>query len=107
MIKISKIEFSNYRQYRKINISFPDSQDYNLHVLRAKNGTGKTTFLNGILWCLYEHEHYLSNKDKALPVVNDGLVEESTNNATLYVKVRITVSLLLDLYNSKLYYASG
>lgn len=91
MIRINKIEFSNYRQYKHISVSFPESSEYNLHVLRAKNGTGKTTFLNGILWCLYEHEHYLSNKDKALPVINDSLVEESSNNETLYVKVRITI----------------
>lgn len=91
MIKITKVEFTNYRQYRQITIEFPDTDKYHLHVLRAKNGTGKTTLLNGILWCFYGKEHYLSNDDKALPIVNDGLVEESADKEPLDVHVRITV----------------
>ena len=71
MIRITKIEFENYRQYKSINVSFDISASNDLHILRAKNGTGKTTFLNGILWCLYKHEHYLSDKEKALPIVNN------------------------------------
>lgn len=92
MIRISKIEFENYRQYKSINVSFDDSHENDLHVLRAKNGTGKTTFLNGILWCLYAHEHYLSDKDKALPIVNSSLVQASDEKTTLKVSVRITLS---------------
>ena len=92
MIRISKIEFENYRQYKSINVSFDDNYDNDLHVLRAKNGTGKTTFLNGILWCLYSHEHYLSDKDKALPIVNSSLVQASDEKTTLKVSVRITLS---------------
>ena len=92
MIKITKIELINYRQYRNIVIDFPDTEKYNLHVLRAKNGTGKTTLLNSILWCFYGVEHYLTNEDKALPIINDALVEESENNKELQVVVRISVS---------------
>ena len=91
MIRIEKIEFSNYRQYRNVTIDFPNTDRYHLHVLRAKNGTGKTTLLNGILWCFYGVEHYISNDDKALPIVNDGLVEESPDKAPLDVHARITI----------------
>lgn len=92
MILINKIEFENFRQYKNINIEFPKSDKFNLHVLRAKNGTGKTTLLNGILWCFYGREHYLSNEDKALPIINDSLVEKSSNGEELYVNVRISVN---------------
>lgn len=91
MIKIGKIELKNYRQYRSISIDFPDTDKFNLYVLRAKNGTGKTTLLNSILWCFYGKEHYLTNEEKALPIINDGLVEESKNDTQLDVSVRITV----------------
>jgi DNA sulfur modification protein DndD len=64
MIRITKVEFENYRQYKSVNVSFDDSGEHDLHILKAQNGTGKTTFLNGILWCLYSHEHYLSDKGK-------------------------------------------
>lgn len=92
MIRITKIEFENYRQYKSISVSFDKSGANDLHILRAKNGTGKTTFLNGILWCLYEHEHYLSDKDKALPIVNNSLIQESDENAALNVCVRISLT---------------
>lgn len=91
MIRIEKIEFSNFRQYRNISIDFPNTNRYHLHVLRAKNGTGKTTLLNGILWCFYGKEYYISNEDKALPIINDGLVEESNNGDCLDVHVKITI----------------
>lgn len=91
MIRIEKIEFSNYRQYRNISINFPNTNRYHLHVLRAKNGTGKTTLLNGILWCFYGKEYYISNEDKALPLINDGLVDESNDGDCLDVHVKITI----------------
>lgn len=92
MIRITKVEFENYRQYKSVSVSFHKQGNTDLHILRAKNGTGKTTFLNGILWCLYEKEHYLNDKDKALPVVNNGLIEQAKDNATLLVVVRITLN---------------
>ena len=92
MIRITKIEFENYRQYKSISVSFDDQNENDLHILKAKNGTGKTTFLNGILWCLYAHEHYLSDKDKALPIVNNALVQSSEEKTGLKVCVRITLS---------------
>ena len=92
MIRITKVEFENYRQYKSVNVSFDDSGEHDLHILKAQNGTGKTTFLNGILWCLYSHEHYLTDKDKALPIVNSSLVQESPEKTSLKVLVRITLS---------------
>lgn len=92
MIRITKVEFENYRQYKSVNVSFDDFGEHDLHILKAQNGTGKTTFLNGILWCLYSHEHYLSDKEKALPIVNSSLVQESPEKTSLKVLVRITLS---------------
>ena len=92
MIRITKVEFENYRQYKSISVSFNSGNDNDLHILRAKNGTGKTTFLNGILWCLYSVEHYLSDKDKALPIVNNALVQKSESQTTLTVSVRLTLN---------------
>lgn len=92
MIRITNIEFENYRQYRSINVNFATGSENDLHILKAKNGTGKTTFLNGILWCLYDNEHYLDNKDKALPIVNSALVQESPEKEPLKVAVRLTLN---------------
>lgn len=92
MIKIKNISFQNFRQYKNTDIDFETSGQFQLHVLKAKNGTGKTTFLNGILWCLYGKEYYLGDKEKALPRINDSLVEESEKNKTLYATVKLTIA---------------
>jgi len=87
MVKISEISFKNFRQYKDIKIVF-DSPNSNLYVLRAKNGTGKTTFLNGILWCLYGNEYYSSNKE-GLKILNDYVSEHSEMNDRPFVTVSI------------------
>lgn len=92
MIKIEKVEFKNYRQYRNVSIIFKNNSDYNIHILRAKNGTGKTTFLNGILWCLYSKEYYISDSSKALKVVNETAIQEANINDVVETNVRLTVS---------------
>lgn len=92
MIKIEKIEFSNYRQYKHITIDFKNNDDCNIHILKAKNGTGKTTFLNGILWCLYEKEYYISDKSKALPVVNKNAIDGANPGDVVETKIKLTIS---------------
>ena len=92
MIKINKIEFYNYRQYKNVTIKFDKNGDYNLFILKAKNGTGKTTFLNGILWCLYAHEHYISDASKALKVVNESAIQEKNEDDVVDVCVKLTIT---------------
>lgn len=90
MIKIDEVRFLNYRQYRNFSISFKDNKS-NLFVIRAKNGTGKTTFLSGILWCLYGNE-YLQNEKKALKIVNEKVATEASNDQKIVVEIAIKVS---------------
>ena len=92
MIRIEQIEFNNYRQYRNIIINFKNNDRYNIHILRAKNGTGKTTFLNGILWCLYSNEYYLSDKSKALKVVNESAIQDANPGDVVETKVKLTIA---------------
>ena len=90
MIKIDNISFSNYRQYKDFSISF-DSDQHNLYVIKAKNGTGKTTFLSGILWCLYGNEH-LQNESTALKMINEKVVQNAKNNEEKDVVVIMKVT---------------
>ena len=53
-IFIDRISFVNYRQYGTFDINFSNDYGATLSVLIAKNGTGKTTLLNAISWCLYD-----------------------------------------------------
>ncbi len=51
---IKSIELKNYRLYKGTNkVVFPYNENKNLFLITGKNGFGKTTFLNSLLWCLY------------------------------------------------------
>lgn len=63
-IVIDKITFENYRQYGTGSLSFRTNAESKLSVLIAKNGTGKTTLLNAITWCLYDKELHLADEKK-------------------------------------------
>lgn len=91
MILIDKIAFENYRQYGSGCLRFSTSDKSKLSVLIAKNGTGKTTLLNAITWCLYGKELHLADADTALPVVNTAVVEASPDGSFVPVSVKITI----------------
>lgn len=92
MIKFVKIEFKNYRQYKDITIDFEQNCENHIHVLRAKNGSGKTNFLNAVVWCLYSDEKYLTDADTGLPIINTSIVQNSQHNDRHEVYVRVTIN---------------
>ena len=89
-VMIKQISFENFRQYGTSTISF-DNSDSTLHVLIAKNGTGKTTFQNAITWCLYEKEFLLINGKEALPVINSEVLFNMTENESVSVGIKILI----------------
>ena len=91
-VTITEIELKNYRQYKNTTISFSKNNESNLHVLKAKNGTGKTTFINSITWCLYGDEKYINNADKALNLPNEKTIKNTEENGFVEVSVRITLN---------------
>ncbi len=53
-MKIKQIEFDNFRIYYGSNlIDLTTTKGRNLVIVSGKNGFGKTTFLMGLVWCLY------------------------------------------------------
>lgn len=91
-IVVEKIEFLNYRQYGTGSLSFNSSDGNMLSVMIAKNGTGKTTMLNAITWCLYGKELHLANDKTALPLANTALVRSVAEGTFLPVAVKITIT---------------
>ena len=90
-IVIEEIRFENYRQYGTGTIKFPGGEKNNLSILIAQNGTGKTTLLNAITWCLYGKEPQLTDKDKALPVLNTKVLKDASEGDIQDVKVTLRV----------------
>ena len=53
MIKLIQAEVGNFRQLRDVDISFAREPESPLTVIRAENGTGKTTLLTALTWGLF------------------------------------------------------
>ena len=50
----SKIEFNDFRLYKGVNtVELNTAEDSPIALVSGLNGFGKTTFVNGILWCFY------------------------------------------------------
>ncbi len=90
-IIIDEIRFENYRQYGTGVLRFPGEQKYNLSILVAQNGTGKTTLLNAITWCLYGKEPQLLDKEKTLPVLNTKILKDAVEDEIQDVQVTLRV----------------
>lgn len=102
MIQIDRLMFVNYRQYGtgKINFNKRNESDTYLFAFIAQNGTGKTTLLKAINWCLYGNEYQdpsgksrSSNVEKldkqALPLVNTKMLEKADVNDEIPVSVSL------------------
>ena len=88
-MRIEEIKIQNFRQYENVKIEFPDIYDKDIHIVIGSNGTGKTTLLNAINWCLYGEEPHIFSEEDGLPIVNTKILE---NNENPEVIVEITVS---------------
>ena len=92
MIQIKQIDFYNYRIAGTSCLSFEDPDNgYYMYGLIAENGTGKTTILNAITWCLYGEEYQLKDADRALPIINAKKLKEMELYETADVSVRLTI----------------
>ena len=87
------IEITNFRPYygtQKINFGF--NQKENLTIILADNGSGKTSLVNALTWCLYGDELH-DVRDKSEPLYNLKAAEiaekdESINEISVQVKIR-------------------
>lgn len=97
-MRIESVRIRNYRQYYNFDVSFDKKGDKSLYVLIARNGTGKSNFLNAITWCLYDKEPHLSDNYKALPTLSLKKLREMKKDEIANVSVEITISTTEDKY---------
>ena len=98
-VRISRIDFENYRQFGTGSLLFNRKGKYDLTAFVATNGTGKTTLLNALTWCLYGKEHLLLKRqpnsraltEKSLPLVNERVLYASEIGETIDVSVSVTI----------------
>lgn len=74
MLAIKKINITNFRQYKSVNLSFDSSSS--LYLFIGKNGIGKSNFLNAICWCLYDEQPFKFH-DEGKKILNEESLSEN------------------------------
>ncbi|MFV7770148.1 AAA family ATPase [Shewanella marisflavi] len=70
-MKLISAKFKNVRLLRDVTINFSTDDAKKLTVIRAENGTGKTTAMSGLIWGLYG-SRLVSEKLYPLSLAEDG-----------------------------------
>lgn len=85
------IEIENFRPYYgNQRIDFGYNENQNLTVILADNGSGKTSLVNALTWCLYGKElHDVS--DKSEPLYNLRAAEEADSEELDEIKVTVKI----------------
>ena len=98
-MRFTSIKIENYRQYKDIVFDFKKATPYDLHVIIAVNGAGKTNLLNAINWCLYGDEPHTAGTDEQdvpagadkLVLVNKEALQEMREAGEKYCSVRVRI----------------
>ena len=87
---LDKIKIKNYRQYRDIEIEFSKNPSKNFTIIKGNNGTGKTTLLNALTWCLYGEEiHQYDKQASGMPICNNKTTNLADEGDFMEVYVQI------------------
>ncbi|MDP2402131.1 MAG: AAA family ATPase, partial [Actinomycetota bacterium] len=85
-MRIENVSIRNYRQYRTLDL---DLRGDNLVILVGMNGTGKTNFLNALIWCLYGKEKFYNYDLTTTPIVNLGAIDAAADGELLCCEVTL------------------
>ena len=86
---LDKVKIKNYRQYRDVEIEFAQGESSNFTIIKGDNGTGKTTLLNALSWCLYGKEIHDYGDDSAMDICNNKTAYLATPKEKIPVTVKI------------------
>lgn len=104
-MRLVSVECKNFRQYKDLKLTFPKVGSFDIHIIEASNGVGKTNLLNAINWCLYGDEPHRSGmlqRDAAqrytddadrLPLYNIVSMRELEQDAKSICDVMVSVQL--------------
>lgn len=85
MISFKRVVIKNFRAYQDIAIDF--KSDNGVFLMSGDNGSGKSTFLNAINWCLYGDTPFYTVED-VKEVVNSHAAEDAVASVELFADIR-------------------
>ncbi|KZX14160.1 AAA family ATPase [Methanobrevibacter filiformis] len=88
-MKLNKVKISNFRQYRDVEIDFARNNNKNITIIQGNNGTGKTTMLNALSWCLYGNEIHDYGDKSSMTICNNKSANLAENGENIKVYVEI------------------
>lgn len=89
-MRIDFVRLKNYRPYIDEKIKFSsDEKKKNFTIIQGANGTGKTSLLNAVTWCLYDEEIHLTKGLTGLPLCNTEAFDNLKKKQILDVEVEI------------------
>lgn len=84
MISFDKVHIHNFRAYKDVDIEF--SSPNGVILMSGDNGTGKSTLLNAICWCLYGDTPFFAIEDS--PEIMNKFADEGA-----HVKVELSTTI--------------
>ena len=86
---LDKVKIKNYRQYRDAEINFAQGDSGNFTIIKGDNGTGKTTLLNALSWCLYGKEIHDYGDESSMSICNNKTIYLAKKGERIPVTVKI------------------
>ena len=105
---LNRVKIKNYRQYRDVEIDFAKDSSKNFTIIKGNNGTGKTTLLNALTWCLYGKEIHNYGHYSAMSICNNKTANTTEDDKDIEVSVEIEFiddeNQLLTFKRSQIFY---
>ena len=105
---LNKVKIKNYRQYKDVEIDFA-SGGKNFTIIQGNNGTGKSTLLNALSWCLYGEEPHDYGDNSAMGYCNNkaAFLANDGEKITVSVQMEFNDKGKILTFKRKIYYTKN
>ncbi|WP_215222603.1 DNA sulfur modification protein DndD [Echinicola shivajiensis] len=100
-----EVQFKNFRIYHGTNVIYlAPEEEKNINVVSGLNGFGKTTFLMGLVWCLYgrhmdEVDEFYKKEIKEFGGYDRYIINSLNNKAAREGSTKFSVSIIISDVN--------